>query len=39
LQDGYFDYDKSDIRADAQAALTQDAAALKTVIATSPARS
>jgi peptidoglycan-associated lipoprotein len=36
LQDGYFDYDKSDIRADAQAALTQDAATLKTVIADFP---
>ncbi|MGA2041249.1 MAG: OmpA family protein [Bryobacteraceae bacterium] len=36
LQDGYFDYDKSDIRADAQTALTQDAATLKTVIADFP---
>ena len=36
LQDGYFDYDKSDIRADAQTALTQDAATLKAVIADFP---
>jgi peptidoglycan-associated lipoprotein len=36
LQDGYFDYDKSDIRADAQTALTQDAATLKTIIADFP---
>jgi len=36
LQDGYFDYDKTDIRADAQAALTQDAATLKTIIADFP---
>jgi peptidoglycan-associated lipoprotein len=33
LQDGYFDYDKSDVRADAQTALTADAATLKTIIA------
>ncbi len=36
LQDGYFDYDKTDIRADAQTALTQDAATLKTIIADFP---
>ncbi len=29
VQDAYFDYDKSDIRADARATLTQDADALK----------
>ncbi len=36
LQDAYFDYDKSDIRADAQTALTADAATLKTIIADFP---
>ena len=33
LQDAYFDYDKSDIRPDARAALNQDAAILKKVCA------
>ncbi|MBV9744214.1 MAG: OmpA family protein [Acidobacteriia bacterium] len=32
VQDAYFDYDKSDIRADARDALTKDAAALKTIL-------
>jgi peptidoglycan-associated lipoprotein len=36
LQDAYFDYDKSDIRADAQTALTQDATALKSILADFP---
>jgi len=36
LQDGYFDYDKTDIRADAQTTLTSDAATLKTIIADFP---
>src|SRR5215472_6960979 len=36
LQDAYFDYDKNDIRADAQASLTQDAAALKSILADFP---
>lgn len=36
LQDAYFDYDKSDIRSDAQASLTQDAAALKSILADFP---
>jgi len=36
LQDAYFDYDKSDIRADAQASLTQDATALKAILADFP---
>ena len=31
LQDAYFDYDMSDIRADAQAVLTRNAEALKTI--------
>jgi peptidoglycan-associated lipoprotein len=31
LQDAYFDYDKSDIREDARAALTKDADALKNI--------
>ena len=31
LQDAYFDYDKSDIREDARAALTKDAEALKSI--------
>jgi len=37
LQDAYFDYDKNDIRSDAQAALTADAAALKQIFADFPA--
>ena len=36
LQDAYFDYDKSDIRGDAQGALTQDASALKSVLSDFP---
>jgi len=36
VQDAYFDYDKSDIRADAQTALQQDAAALKGILADFP---
>jgi peptidoglycan-associated lipoprotein len=36
VQDAYFDYDKSDIRSDAQSALQQDAAALKTILADFP---
>lgn len=32
LQDAYYDYDKSDIREDARAALTKDAEALKSII-------
>ena len=36
LQDAYFDYDKSDIRGDAQFALTQDATALKSILADFP---
>ena len=36
MQDAFFDYDKSDIRSDARDALTQDAAALKTILADFP---
>ena len=36
VQDAYFDYDKSDIRSDAQSALQQDAAALKSILADFP---
>jgi peptidoglycan-associated lipoprotein len=36
LQDAYFDYDKSDIRSDAQAALTRDATALRSILADFP---
>jgi len=32
VQDAYFDYDKSDIREDARAALTRNATALKTLL-------
>jgi peptidoglycan-associated lipoprotein len=32
IQDAYFDYDKSDIRGDAQQSLTQDGAALKAIL-------
>ena len=39
LQDAYFDYDKSDIRSDAQAALTQDATALRSIMADFPSAS
>jgi peptidoglycan-associated lipoprotein len=34
--DAYFDYDKSDIREDARAALTKDADALKAIFASFP---
>ncbi len=37
VQDAYFDYDKSDIREDARAALTRDADALKAIFADFPA--
>jgi peptidoglycan-associated lipoprotein len=36
LQDAYFDYDKNDIRSDAQTALTADASALKQIFADFP---
>jgi peptidoglycan-associated lipoprotein len=36
VQDAYFDYDKSDIRGDAQGVLQQDAAALKSILADFP---
>jgi peptidoglycan-associated lipoprotein len=36
IQDGFFDYDKSDIRADARDALTRDAGALKAILAEFP---
>jgi peptidoglycan-associated lipoprotein len=36
VQDAYFDYDKSDIRSDAQATLQQDASALKSILADFP---
>ena len=36
VQDAFFDYDKSDIREDARAALTSDATALKTLISDYP---
>jgi len=36
VQDAFFDYDKSDVRADAQDALTRDAAALKSILADFP---
>jgi peptidoglycan-associated lipoprotein len=36
VQDAFFDYDKSEIRADAQDALTRDAAALKGILADFP---
>lgn len=37
VQDAYFDYDKSDIRGDAQTTLQQDATALKAILADFPA--
>ena len=37
VQDAFFDYDKSDIRADARDALTRDASALKSILADFPA--
>jgi peptidoglycan-associated lipoprotein len=36
VQDAYFDYDKSDIREDARAALTRNATALKTLLSDYP---
>ncbi len=36
VKDAMFDYDKSDIRADAREALTQDASALKSILADFP---
>jgi peptidoglycan-associated lipoprotein len=36
VQDAFFDYDKSDIRSDAQATLTQNATALKRILADFP---
>jgi peptidoglycan-associated lipoprotein len=39
VQDAYFDYDKSDIRADARDALTRNAAALKGILADFPGAS
>ena len=36
VQDAYFDYDKSDIRSDAQGTLTQDATAIKSILADFP---
>jgi peptidoglycan-associated lipoprotein len=36
VQDAYFDYDKSDIREDARAALTKDAEALKHIFGDMP---
>ena len=36
VQDAYFDYDKTDIRSDASAVLTRDAAALKSILADFP---
>jgi len=39
LQDAYFDYDKNDIRGDAQTALTADASALKQIFADFPSAS
>ena len=36
VQDAYFDYDKSDVRADARDVLTRDAAAIKTILSDFP---
>ncbi|HYW45268.1 MAG TPA: OmpA family protein [Bryobacteraceae bacterium] len=36
VQDAFFDYDKSDIREDARAVLTRDAAALKSILSDFP---
>ena len=36
VKDAFFDYDKSDIRADARDVLTRDAAALKSILADFP---
>jgi peptidoglycan-associated lipoprotein len=39
IQDAYFDYDKSDVRSDAQATLTQDATAIKAILTDFPSAS
>src|SRR5882724_3233314 len=39
VQDGYFDYDKTDLRADARDVLTRDASALKAILADFPTAS
>ena len=39
VQDAYFDYDKNDIRSDAQAVLTQNASAIKAILADFPSAS
>ena len=39
VQDAYFDYDKTDIRSDASGVLTQNAAALKTILNDFPGQS
>jgi len=36
VQDAYFDYDKNDIRSDAQQTLTQDATAIKSILSDFP---
>jgi peptidoglycan-associated lipoprotein len=36
VQDAYFDYDQSEVRGDSQSVLTQDAAALKALLADFP---
>jgi peptidoglycan-associated lipoprotein len=36
VQDAFFDYDKSDVREDARAVLTRDAAALKSILSDFP---
>lgn len=36
VQDAYFDYDKSDVRGDAQGVLTQDATAIKSILGDFP---
>ena len=36
VQDGFFDYDKTDLRSDARDALTRDVAALKSIMADFP---
>ena len=38
VQDAYFDYDKTDIRSDASATLSKNAAALKTILNDFPMR-
>jgi peptidoglycan-associated lipoprotein len=39
VQDAYFDYDKSDVRADARDTLTRDAGAIKAILADFPSAS